>query len=155
MSRVNIYKMQINKESLLTTLVKERACNYSGSNLTSPDAVYRMMEDVFHMSDNAEEYCYLLCLNTKNALIGVFELSHGTVNSSQVGMREIFVRSLLCGSTNIILVHNHPSQNVSPSTEDLRVTKKLSEGATLLGLSLLDHIIIGESYYSLKENGHM
>lgn len=155
MSRINIYKTLINKESLLTTLVKERACNYNGNSLTSPEAVYQMMEDVFHMSDNAEEYCYLLCLNTKNALIGAFELSHGTVNSSQVGMREIFVRALLCGSTNIILVHNHPSQNENPSADDIRLTKKLSEASSLIGITLQDHIIIGTSYYSLKENGLM
>jgi DNA repair protein RadC len=155
MSRVNIYRTKIDKNSLLTTLVKEKACNYNGGDLNSPDAVYRMMEDVLHMSDNAEEYCYLLCLNTKNALIGVFEISHGTVNSSLVAMREIFVRSLLCGSTNIILVHNHPSQNVSPSKEDISLTDKLSKGAQLIGVNLLDHIIIGSSYYSLKENGHM
>jgi DNA repair protein RadC len=155
MSRVNIYKTKVSKESLLTTLVKEKGYNYNGDSLNSPEAIYQMMEDIFHMSDNAEEYCYLLCLNTKNALIGVFEISHGTVNSSLVGMREIFVRALLCGATNIILVHNHPSQNATPSTDDVKVTKKLSEGATLLGLSLLDHIIIGSSYYSLKESGLM
>lgn len=153
MSRINIYKTQLNKDSLLTTLIKEKACNYSCNSLTSPEAVYQIMEDIFHMSSNAEEYCYLLCLNTKNLLIGVFELSHGTVNTSQVGVRELLIRALLCGSTNIILVHNHPSQITVPSEQDVLTTKRVHDAAELVGLVLQDHLIIGNGFTSLKEQG--
>ena len=78
--------------------------------------------DYIRIHENAEEYMHMLCLNTKNRVIGVFEISHGTVNASIVGTREIFQKALLANAVSIILMHNHPSGDPTPSREDIKDT---------------------------------
>jgi DNA repair protein RadC len=94
-------------------------------------------------------------MNTKNKVIGVFEISHGNVNSSVLGTREVFQKALLANAVSIILMHNHPSGDPTPSRQDIEVTKKVAEAGNLIGIELLDHIIIGDSYTSLKEKGYL
>lgn len=137
-------------------LVKEKGINYptSNENLSSPQSIYDVMTNVFKMQKLSEEYMYLLCLNNKNRLIGVFEISHGTHNCSICEPREIFIKALLCGASSIVLCHNHPSGDINPSTSDNNVTKRIEESGKLLGVQLLDHIIVGDSmYYSYRESG--
>lgn len=98
----------------------------------------------------------MLCMNTKNVIHGVFELSHGNVNSSIFGVREIFQKALLANAVSIILIHNHPSGNPKPSVQDIESTKRAVEAGKLIGIEVLDHIIIGDnSYTSLKEKGYL
>lgn len=98
----------------------------------------------------------MACLNTKNKVTSVFELSHGNVNSSIVGIREMFQKALLANAVSIIVMHNHPSGDCSPSREDVNITKKMKEAGDLIGIEVLDHIIVGENNYcSLKEKGHI
>jgi DNA repair protein RadC len=81
-------------------------------------------------------------------------ISEGTVNTSIMPTREVFVHAIKEEAVNIILLHNHPSGDPTPSAEDIRVTKKLTEAGNLIGISLMDHIIIGDNrYISLKEQG--
>lgn len=143
------------------TLLRESGENYlncvrelqAEENLTNPEKIYKFMENAFHMSQLAEEYMYVIACNTKNKPIGVFEISHGTVNCCVSSPREIFVRLLLCGAVSFVLVHNHPSGNISPSQDDINVTKRLNDAGTLLNVTLTDHIIIGDgAYYSFHEN---
>lgn len=117
-----------------------------------PNEVYGFMQKTYHLYREPEEKAYLLCVNAKTAIIGVFHLSSGAVNATIVSPRSIYQRALLVGATNIILVHNHPSQDVTPSQDDIASTKRLLEVGKLLGVNLLDHIIIGQSYYSFKES---
>ena len=97
----------------------------------------------------------MICLNTKNKVIGVFEISHGNVNSSIVGTREVFQKALLANAFSIILMHNHPSGECTPSREDIEVTKRLVEAGKILGIEVLDHLVIGDRYCSLKEKGYL
>lgn len=97
----------------------------------------------------------MICMNTKNKVIGVFELSHGTVNASLVSPREAFQKALLANAVSVIFMHNHPSGDPKPSREDVEVTKRLSEAGKILGVEVLDHIIVGDSYSSLKEKGYL
>ena len=91
-------------------------------------------------------------LNTKNYLIGIETVSIGSLNSSIVHPRELFKTAIKKSAAAIILAHNHPSGDASPSQEDIEVTKRIKSGGNLLGIDVLDHIIIGEnSYYSFKE----
>jgi DNA repair protein RadC len=85
----------------------------------------------------------------------VFEISHGSVNSSVVGVREIFQKALLANAVNIIMVHNHPSGDCTPSREDVEITKRMVEAGKILGVGVLDHLVIGERYCSLKEKGYL
>ncbi len=121
--------------------------------LSTPKDTEKLMNDVFHLSEQAEEYVYLIAMTAKCRPISFFEVAHGTCTASLVGTREIFVRALLCGAVNLILIHNHPSGLPQPSREDIEITKQLKEASRLLGVQLCDHIIIGkEGYYSFAEN---
>ena len=95
-------------------------------------------------------------MNTKLEMTSVFELSHGNVNSSIVSVREMFQKALLANAVSIILMHNHPSGDSTPSREDIQVTKRAKDAGDLLGVQVLDHIVIGRpGYSSLKEKGYI
>lgn len=99
---------------------------------------------------------YMVCMNTKLYMTGIFEISHGNVNSSIVGVREVFQKALLANAVSIIFIHNHPSGDPKPSREDIAITKKLVDAGDLLGVQVLDHIVIGRpGYVSLKEKGYL
>lgn len=84
--------------------------------------------------------------------IGLFELTHGSVNASQLGTREVFVRLCLLGASSFVVVHNHPSGDPSPSIDDNATTKRLKSAADIMGIPLVDHIIIGDStFYSYAD----
>ena len=89
----------------------------------------------------------LLMLNTKSRLLGETEISKGTVNASLVSPRELFVEALQKNAVSIILLHNHPSGDPTPSMEDIILTKRIKEAGNLIGIELLDHIIIGNNCY--------
>jgi len=152
--RITTYKTKLNEDKH-NILVKEKSTNYQISGLTSPESIFNMMNNVFDMQNLAEEYLYMIACDSKQKVLGVFEISHGTVNASLISPREVFIRALLCGAVNIILTHNHPSGNSYPSVEDNRATKRIKECGELMGISLLDHIIIGDDFYSFKQEGIM
>lgn len=124
--------------------------------MNSPEKIVTLARDYLHMHELPEEYMYMVCMNTKLDMTGVFEISHGNVNSSIVGTREVFQKALLANAVCIAMIHNHPSGDPKPSREDVEVTKRLVEAGNILGIQVLDHIIIGRpSYSSLKEKGYM
>jgi len=93
-------------------------------------------------------------LDTRNRVIDTATISVGTLNSSIVHPREVFRAAIKAGSAALILVHNHPSGDPSPSPEDLAITKRLVRAGSMLGIEVLDHIIIGDNVYvSLREKG--
>ena len=156
--RITTYTTRIKDN--LNVLVKERAFNYKteNSHLESADKVVKMMCDVFQIHLRAEEYVYLLSLDIKCRVLGIFEVGHGTVNACLLHTREIMIRNVLCGASAFIVAHNHPSGELSISRDDVSTTKKLYEAGELMGIHLLDHIIIGredekEIYYSMAEHG--
>lgn len=134
-------------------LVREKEQDYGGmEKITSPDDAARVMREVFRLHERAEEYVYLACLDIKGHPIGFFEVSHGSCRGAMAGSREILVRALLCGASGIILAHNHPSGDPSPSKEDGERTGQIRRAAELVGIDLIDHVIIaGFSFYSYME----
>lgn len=100
---------------------------------------------VFKLNKKPEEHMILLCLDNKNYINGIFEVSHGDVSNTSAPIPNILKRALLVNSSKIIVSHNHPSGNLKPSKEDIHFTNKLNEAADLLGIKLLDHIIIGKN----------
>ena len=109
------------------------------------------MEDMRHME---QEELRLMMLNTKNTLIRDSLIFRGTVNLSVASPREIFIEAMRYHAVSVILIHNHPSGDPSPSREDQRMTAQMKEAGALLGIRLLDHIIIGnQTYFSFKERG--
>lgn len=135
-------------------LKRKRAVQVDSSFFDSPEKVCTLAKNL-GLLEAAEEYVYTLALDNKNKATGLFEISHGTVNSSVISPREIYIRALLLGASSIILFHNHPSGDVTPSKDDILVTKRVKAAGELLGVELLDHLIIGDTYYSFKEQGGM
>ena len=107
------------------------------------------------------EVFWALMLDTKNRLIGEpQQISTGTLNASLIHPRELFKRALECSCASIILTHNHPSGDPTPSAEDVRVTRRMVEAGRLMGIAVLDHIVLGhrkfqgsDDFTSLREGG--
>lgn len=136
-------------------LVKEESHLYEvETKISSPKDINEILTKVCRIQCNAEEVLILITLNTKNIVTGYFEVSRGTLNSSQVHPREVFKRALINNANAIIIAHNHPSDDPTPSKEDINITNRLKEAGKLLGIELLDHLIITENkFISLKEKG--
>ena len=155
MVRLIKYKTKLT-ENKRVTLCKEVSTNCPNLSyvIKSPEDAANLGKQFMRIHEESEEYLYLICLNTKNKVIGVFELTHGTVNSSLFSVREVFQKALLANAVSIILMHNHPSGDPTPSRQDIEVTKRTTEAGNLIGVELLDHIIVGDWYCSLKEKGY-
>ena len=98
----------------------------------------------------------LLMLNQRNRLIKELTISRGTINQSLLSPREVFLEALRYEAVKLVLLHNHPSGDPSPSEDDLIITKKIEEAGWLLSIPLTDHLIIGgNAYVSLKEMGYI
>ena len=156
MVRMVKYKTKLT-ENKRVELEKEISMNCPDlvSIIRSPEDATAIGKGFMRIHENPEEYMYMICMNTKNHIIGVFEISHGNVNSSIVGTREIFQKALLANAVSIILMHNHPSGDPKPSREDIEVTKRIVEAGKIIGIQVLDHIIVGDQYVSLKEKGYL
>lgn len=101
-----------------------------------------------------QEVLKLIMLDTKNNIIGIKDVFKGSLNTSIVHPREIFKEALKKSSSSIIICHNHPSGDSTPSKEDINITLRLKECSKIMGIDLLDHLIIGnDNYTSLKEKG--
>lgn len=120
--------------------------------ITGPqDVAQLVMADMKYLK---QEELRILVLNTKNIVLSVHIVSMGTVNASIVHPREVFRPAIRKAAASIILVHNHPSGDPTPSQEDFSATERVRESGKLLGIELLDHVIIGNSrFISLKELG--
>jgi len=103
--------------------------------------------------ENKEHFIALL-LSTKNHVLAVPTISLGSLNASVVHPRELFRAAINQSAASVILIHNHPSGDPSPSQEDISLTKRLMEAGRILDISVLDHVIIGDGrYVSFKEKG--
>ena len=124
---------------------------------TPRDVADRLREEMQHFE--VEEF-HVLLLDTKNRLIRDVKVSKGTLNASLVHPREVFREAIRAGAASVILVHNHPSGDPTPSGDDLRITRELVEAGRVLKIEVLDHIIVGkrdsgrtEDFVSVKEIG--
>ncbi|MBI3971431.1 MAG: DNA repair protein RadC [Chloroflexi bacterium] len=102
-----------------------------------------------------QEELWVLLLNSKNCVLSIKKLYRGTLNSSSVRVAELFRSAIRENCASVIVVHNHPSGDPTPSPEDVRVTAEAAKAGQLLDIDVLDHIIIGskDRYVSLKERG--
>lgn len=115
------------------------------------DIAHLVMEEMRYLD---REHFRVVSLSTKNHVLGISAISIGSLNSSLVHPRECFKEAIRRNSNAIILLHNHPSGDPTPSREDIDVTRRLADGGQILGIQVLDHVIIGDNrYISLKERG--
>ncbi len=129
-----------------------KATMIRGIRLTTPETVANYyMQDMRHLT---QEKILLIMLDSKSQIIKDMYISSGTVSSSILPLREICLTALKYEAVGIIIMHNHPSGDPTPSNEDILVTKKLKDAGNLIGIKLMDHIIIGDNkYISLSERG--
>ena len=112
---------------------------------TCPASIARYyMEEMRH---EKQEHMKLLMLNSKSHLLGESDISKGTVNASLITPRELFIEALQKNAVSIILLHNHPSGDPTPSRSDILITERIYRAGVLIGIDLLDHIIIGDNCY--------
>jgi DNA repair protein RadC len=137
-------------------------CESKGQKVTSPADVQRLCCDIAGL---AQESFHVLCLNAKNNLLNRSLVTLGLADSTPVHPREVFRAAVQEGASAVVLAHNHPTGDPTPSAEDLRVTRQLVEAGRVLAIRVLDHVIIvkprpladGEppapGFLSLRESG--
>lgn len=139
----NSVKIQLIRES---APVKE--CRIAKS-----EDVYELVKEELKSADR--ETLLAINLSSSNKVLGVNIVSIGTLNASLAHPREVFKAAILQNAAGIILAHNHPSGNAEPSQDDLRTTMKLSEAGKILEIEVIDHVIVGNTFYSFLDNGKM
>lgn len=134
-------------------IVREATVLYQNRIINSPHDAVELVEPF--LQDEDRECFIVVCVDTKNQPTAINIVSIGTLNSSLVHPREVFKIAILANANAVILSHNHPSGDPTPSREDHEVTHRLIEAGNLIGIEILDHIIIGSNhrFVSLKERG--
>ena len=131
---------------LLSRATKKQSKNHP---IKCAEDIYKILKD--EALKWKQEKLVVFTLNTKNVIIKKRITSIGTVNSNLIHPRDIFREAIEDNATSIIISHNHPSGNVEPSEEDIHVTKELVKSSKILGIGLLDHIIMGNGYCSMRD----
>lgn len=154
--RITKYNVMLD-ENRKNILVAESTKNYpSLGNANAADKIVEIMNTVFEADRQAEEHVWLMAMDVRCKIIGIFEVTHGSVSACVTSPREIFVRLCLCGASIFALCHNHPSGDPSPSNEDCLFTKNLKEASKLMNIQFVDHVIIGDhSFYSFSNDGRL
>jgi DNA repair protein RadC len=132
-------------------VIREDAAAYLTTHrYTSPQQIYELFRD---LAIESKEHFICLHLDTKHKLLCFDRVTVGTLDGSLVHPREVFKTALLSSAASVILLHNHPSGDPAPGAEDREVTRKLVEAGRLLGVPILDHVIVGDGFYSFRESG--
>lgn len=122
--------------------------------IRKPEDAYDLLKASFQDLDR--EHFKVVHLNTKNQVLKVETTAIGILSSSPVHPREVFKEAVKMSSAGLILAHNHPSGDPTPSQDDLLLTKRLYEAGEILGIKIIDHLILGDNrYLSLKERGEL
>lgn len=126
--------------------------NSEKSSVRTPEEVFAAMKG--RLTGKMKEVFLVLALDTRNHLIKTAEVSVGSLDTSIVHPREVFKEALSASASSVILVHNHPSGDPHPSEDDVKITKRLAQAGEIMGVSVLDHVIIGgDTFLSLRREG--
>jgi len=133
-------------------LVREQHLAADNEIVTAPSEVAAIFRRLHENADR--EHLVVFCLDAKNCLRAINTVSVGDLSSAIVSPREVFKPAVIANAAGIILIHNHPSGDPTPSHDDIAVTRRISECGRLLGIELLDHVVVGEkAHTSLRERG--
>ena len=135
--------------------IKESNEPFALYSVRSPEDAQKLA--MAHIADEDREVFLVMMLNTKNQVVGLHRAHVGSLNASIVHPRDVMKCAILNNAASIIVAHQHPSGDPTPSKEDLEVTKRLSEAGKIMGIEVLDHVIVtytGKNV-SLKEKGYL
>lgn len=140
---MNVYKLK---------MVKDRTVKYDVSDtIESSSDVYRLSK-AMEWTHSPEEVFAIVCRKTNGDICGIFEVAKGTIDQCNVHPREVFKRALLANASSIILIHNHPSGSLTPSMDDIGLTKRLVACGKLIGVKVIDHLIVStDGYFSFSK----
>lgn len=146
------YGIRLDKDRL-PYLVKEMSHNYKGRNACSPDRIVEILREIEEADSLCQEKFWMFCLDKGMKIIGYFELFVGSKDRCLVDRAHLYTCALSAGASSIIIAHNHPSGDPSPSKEDILLTECIAKGAALIGIALQDHLVLGyRCYASLRES---
>ena len=135
-------------------LVREASHPSEVKSINSPADAFGLLRTYLDLDGADRENFVAVLVDTKNKVIGINTVSVGALNTTVVHPREVFKPAVLCNAAGVLLAHNHPSGDATPSEDDMKTTKRLCDAGTILGITVLDHIIIGEDgYFSFKAQG--
>ena len=136
--------------------LKKLQTEFPKAKISKAEDGYKFIKQFYGDDIEIYESFFILLMNRANQTIGYAKISQGGITGTVVDTKIIAKYAVDCLASGIVLAHNHPSGNLQPSTQDLQLTKKLTEAMKLLDVSILDHLIITtEGYYSFVENGKM
>lgn len=134
-------------------LVKEAEIKYTVTKSVTSKTIVNVLEE-YGLNSSADEKMVMICLDVKNNIVGLHEVAHGSINGCGLRMADIYKKALLNNTFSIVIAHNHPSGDLTPSRADVGFTEEVIEAGRLLGINCLDHIIVSiDGYYSLREHG--
>ncbi|HHD2753695.1 TPA: RadC family protein [Clostridium perfringens] len=143
MKKIDVVKVYVKKEQSL---------QIEKDVIKKPEQVFEVVKNFLGEVDR--EHLIVIVLDVKNKINSISVASVGTLNSSIVHPREVFKTAILANGASIILAHNHPSGDTSPSKDDINITTRIKECGVLMGIELLDYVILGdEKFISLKNEG--
>lgn len=133
-------------------IAKYRALGDGPIVLAAPGDVYALVGPELRHQD--KEKFYVILLNNRNRLIAYEEVASGTLTETVVHQRDVFKPAILRSAARLMIVHNHPSGDPSPSRQDRKITQVLREAGEIMGIPVIDHVIIGDGdYFSFSDNG--
>jgi DNA repair protein RadC len=145
MHRLPIYRVALVRETSQPSMIN---C------IKTPRNVYEIAASYLEGADR--EHFVVMMLDTKNQVIGINTVAIGVLSSCPIHPREVFKPAILANAAGVVLLHNHPSGDPSPSQDDLFLTNRLKEAGDVLGITVIDHVILGyANYVSLKEMGQI
>ncbi len=149
---VELVRQNLRLLSELRSTYQTASDEADGRTVRSPDDVAALLSPEMELL--MQEQLRVVLLDTRNRVLDVLMIYQGNVNSTMVRMAEVFREAIVVCAPNIVLVHNHPSGDPSPSPEDVALTKQAVEAGRIFGIEVLDHIVIGRGrFVSLKDRG--
>ena len=139
----SIYKYSLNRQK-----VSELS---DGIYMTQPEKVAEFLRAI-GLASQEQEHIVALIMNPKNMVTGYYTVVIGLADIAYVHSRELYRQAIVLNATGLIMSHNHPSNHVEPSADDIRLTSSMKDAGNIIGIKLLDHIIVSEtSYFSFRE----
>lgn len=149
MKRINVNTVQLVRESARTYALESTV-------ISCPLDAYNVAESVFQLSQQPAERMGILCLDAKYKVTGAHIIFSGALSATIASPREIFQAALLNNAASVVLFHNHPSGDPTPSWEDITITENIIKCGEMIGITVVDHIVIGHKrYISVKEHAKL